>query len=157
MLKILEERLKQEREQSELVPLTEDFFIQLQEHIHVLKSAHDPLSQRKLQLIEEQMEKLIDVRAEKIVQGHHTGMLKAESKLADYALTFKKFKKDVLKSLLQKETTAQKVTVLEDLPQFYGPELEVLGPYKKGEVVLMERTVATLLKERGLVEEKEVT
>ncbi len=153
MLKLLEEKLKQEREHSELQRLDEDFFSNLQEHITALKSLKDPISQRKLTLLEEGLEELVELRAEKIMRGHQAGMLKAEQPLAECAAAFKKFKRDVLESLFQKETTTQKVMILQDLPQFYGPEMEVLGPFKRGDVVLLERTVATLLKEKGLVDE----
>lgn len=154
MLNLLEEKVKQERETSELSRLDKDFFFQLQEHITILKNATDVISQRKLQLIQELLQELVDLRAEKILKGHQAGMLTAEVTLAHFASTFKKFKKDVLKSLLQEETTTQKVIILQDLPQFYGPELEILGPYKKGEVVVLDRTVVTLLKEKNLVEER---
>jgi hypothetical protein len=43
---------------------------------------------------------------------------------------------------------------LKDLPQFYGPEMEILGPFKRGEVILLDNTIATLLIEKGLVEER---
>jgi DNA replication initiation complex subunit (GINS family) len=154
MLKTLEEQLKLERENNELSSLDEDFFFRLQEHITALTSLEDPISKRTLQLIEKGVEELIELRAEKIVKGRQKNMLPAESRLAEFALTFKKFKKDVLESLLQKDTAAQKVVILRDLPQFYGPELEILGPYKKGEVVLLDKKVATLLKEKGLVNER---
>ncbi len=154
MLNLLEEKVKREREKSELVHLEEDFFFKLQEYMSALKSKKDVISETKLQLICEQVEVLVDLRAEKILRGHQTGMLKAELNLAEFSSTFKKFKKDVLKSLLQEETTTQRVIVLQDIPQFYGPELQILGPYRKGEVVLLERTVATLLRGRNLVEER---
>lgn len=154
MLNLLEEKVKREREKSELVHLEEDFFFKLQEYMSALKSKKDVISEMKLQLICEQVEVLVDLRAEKILRGHQTGMLKAELNLAEFSSTFKKFKKDVLKSLLQEETTTQRVIVLQDIPQFYGPELQILGPYRKGEVVLLERTVATLLRGRNLVEER---
>ncbi|KYK31291.1 MAG: hypothetical protein HXS48_13055 [Theionarchaea archaeon] len=154
MLDLLEEKVKQERETSELSRLDKDFFFKLQEHIGILKSANDLISQRKLQLMQELLQELVDLRAEKILKGHQTGMLTPEVNLAQFASTFKKFKKDALKSLLQEEATTQRVIVLQDLPQFYGPELEILGPYKKGEVVLLDRTVVTLLKEENLVEER---
>ena len=154
MLNLLEEKLRQERESTDLVRLDEDFFLKLQERISTLQQLDDPISERNLELLKEGIQKLIDVRAEKIVKGHQTHMLKEEFKLAEFASLFKKFKKDVLKSLIEKETTTQRVMVLEDLPQFYGPDMEILGPYKRGEVVLLERRVATLLKERGLIEER---
>jgi hypothetical protein len=154
MLNLLEEKLRQERETSNLSRLDEDFFSRLQERIIILQGLSDPISKRNLELLKEGIQELIDVRAEKIVKGNQTNMLKEEFKLAEFASLFKKFKKDVLKSLLQKETTTQRVIVLEDLPQFYGPDLEILGPYRKGEVVLLEKTVASLLKERGLIEER---
>ena len=154
MLNLLEEKLRQERESTDLVRLDEDFFLKLQERISTLQQLDDPISERNLELLKEGIQKLIDVRAEKIVKGYQTHMLKEEFKLAEFASLFKKFKKDVLKSLIEKETTTQRVMVLEDLPQFYGPDMEILGPYKRGEVVLLERRVATLLKERGLIEER---
>jgi DNA replication initiation complex subunit (GINS family) len=154
MLKTLEDQLELERVNSELSSLDEDFFFRLQEHIAVLTSLEDPISKRALQLIEEGVEELIELRAEKILKGCKENMLPAESRLAEFVLTFKKFKRDVLESLLQKDTTSQKVVILRDLPQFYGPELEILGPYKKGEKVLLDKKVATLLKEKGLVNER---
>lgn len=154
MLNLLEEKLRQERESTDLVRLDEDFFLKLQERISTLQQLDDPISERNLELLKEGIQKLIDVRAEKIVKGYQTHMLKEEFKLAEFASLFKKFKKDVLKSLIEKETTTQRVMVLEDLPQFYGPDMEILGPYKRGEVVLLERRIATLLKERGLIEER---
>lgn len=154
MLNLLEEKLRQERETSTLSRLDEDFFSRLQERIIILQGLSDPISKRNLELLKEGIKELIDVRAEKIVKGNQTHMLKEEFKLAEFASLFKKFKKDVLESLLQKETTTQRVIVLEDLPQFYGPDLEILGPYRKGEVVLLEKSVASLLKERGLIEER---
>ncbi|KYK35471.1 MAG: hypothetical protein HXS46_12485 [Theionarchaea archaeon] len=155
MLESLEEKLRKERESSELSPLTEDFFLQLQEHMNMLQLSQDPLSQKKLQLLQEGIKELLDLRARKILEGRHTGMLKAEAKLAEFRSTFQKFKKDVLTSLLQREATTKRVIVLQDIPQFYGPELEILGPYKKGEIVLLDKTIVTLLKEKGLIEEKE--
>lgn len=154
MLKALDEILQRERESSELTPLSMDFFFQLQEHITALKILKDPISQKKLQLLQENIEKLINVRAEKILNGHTGNMLQAESKLAECMSTFQKFKKDVLESLLQKDIETKKVTILKDIPQFYGPEMEVLGPYKKGDVVLLDKAIATLLKEKGLIQMK---
>jgi DNA replication initiation complex subunit (GINS family) len=154
MLELVEAKVRQEKEQRELSRLDEDFFVKLQQHIQTLSLVKDPIAEKHVQLLREAAEELVDVRAEKIFKGHHTGMLTEEGKLAELASTFKKFKKDVLKSLLQKEITTEKVVILKDLPQFYGPELEILGPYTKGDVVLLERTVATLLKERGLVEKR---
>ncbi len=154
MLDSLEEKLRREREARELTPLREDFFFKLQEHMNALRVMTDPISQKKLQLIEEGVEELVGLRAEKIVRGHCTGMLKAESRLAELGSTFQKFKKDVVESLLQRDTETQRVYILQDLPQFYGPELEILGPYKKGEAVLLDKKVAILLKEKGLIEER---
>ncbi len=154
MLKLLEEKLRQERESSELSSLEEGFFFRLQEYIATLTQLKDPISQGELHIIEESVAELVDLRAEKIIHGHHKGMLTSESPMAEFAATFQKFKKDVLKSLLQRDAQTQRVLILQDLPQFYGPELEILGPYKKGEVVLLNRSTVTLLREKGLVEEK---
>ena len=154
MLEILEETLKRERESQELSHIEEDFFFKLQEHINALTYQKDPISKKELQLIEGCIEELVGLRAEKVIKGHHHGMLREESKLAEFRATFQKFKKDVTKSLLQRDAETQRVIILQDLPQFYGPELEVLGPYKKDEVVLLDKTVATLLKEKGLIEER---
>lgn len=153
MLQALEDTLQKERESNELSYLDATFFFRLQEHIFSLKSLKDPLSEKKLELLQEGIEELVDLRAEKIFKGHRKNMLPAESNLAECAATFKKFKKDAIKVLLQEDSAAQKVKILKDLPQFYGPELEILGPYKKGDVVLLNRTVVTLLKEKGLVEQ----
>lgn len=153
MLQALEDALKKERESSELSYLDSTFFFRLQEDISRLKSLKDPLSEKKLELLQEGVEELVTVRAEKMLKGHRTNMLPAESTLAECAATFKKFKKDVIKVLLQKDSTALKVKILKDLPQFYGPELEILGPFKKGDIVLLNRTVVTLLKEKELVEQ----
>jgi hypothetical protein len=154
MLDLLEEKLRKERENSELSGLDNDFLFRLQEEYNALKLLNDEISQKKLQLLEEGIKELVDLRAEKIVRGEHTHLLPAERPLAEFRSTFKKFKKDVLKSLLQKETTTSRVMALKDLPQFYGPEMNVLGPFKKGEVILLDKTIATLLKEKGLVEER---
>jgi DNA replication initiation complex subunit (GINS family) len=153
MLKVLEEKLRKERETTELSLLEDDFFLGIREHMVDLESRADPISAEKLQLMQQVLEELVDTRAEKIFYGQRKNMLRQESALAEYASTFKKFKKDVLESLLQKESTAQKVMVLQDIPQFYGPDMKVLGPYKKGEKVLLEETIATLLKEKGLIEQ----
>jgi DNA replication initiation complex subunit (GINS family) len=153
MLKLLEEKLRKEGETTELSLIEDDFFLGIREHMVDLESRTDPISAEKLRLMQQVLEKLLDVRAEKIFYGRRKNMLRQESALAEYASTFKKFKKDVLESLLQKESTAQKVMVLQDIPQFYGPDLKVLGPYKKGEKVLLEETIATLLKEKGLIEQ----
>ncbi|MBU6997194.1 MAG: hypothetical protein HXS41_03540 [Theionarchaea archaeon] len=153
MLKLLEEKLRKERETGELSSLDDDFFLGIREHMADLESRTDLISAQKLRLMQQVLEELVDLRAEKIFHGRRKNMLQAESTLAEYASTFKKFKKDVLESLLQKEGTAQKVMVLQDIPQFYGPDLRVLGPYKKGEKVLLDETIATLLKEKGLIEQ----
>lgn len=153
MLKLLEEKLRKERETTELSLLEDDFFLGIREHMIDLESRTDPISAEKLRLMQQVLEDLVDVRAEKMFYGQRKNMLRQESALAEYASTFKKFKKDVLESLLQKESTAQKVMVLQDIPQFYGPDLKVLGPYKRGEKVLLEETIATLLKEKGLIEQ----
>ncbi|MGC1120598.1 MAG: hypothetical protein WBA22_05850 [Candidatus Methanofastidiosia archaeon] len=153
MLKLLEEKLRKEREVTELSLLEDDFFLGIREHMVNLESRADPISTEKLRLMQQVLEDLIDLRAEKIFYGQRKNMLRAESALAEFASTFKKFKKGVLESLLQKESTAQKVMVLQDIPQFYGPDLKVLGPYKKGEKVLLDETMATLLKEKGLIEQ----
>lgn len=153
MLKLLEEKLRKERETTELSLLEDDFFLGIREHMIDLESRVDPISAEKLRLMQQVLEDLVDVRAEKMFHGQRKNMLRQESALAEYASTFKKFKKDVLESLLQKESTAQKVMVLQDIPQFYGPDLKVLGPYKRGEKVLLEETIATLLKEKGLIEQ----
>ncbi|MBU7042818.1 MAG: hypothetical protein HXS47_04425 [Theionarchaea archaeon] len=154
MLALLEEKLKKEREYRELSLLEKPFLFALQEQYNALKVLDDPISRKKLQLLEEGIEELVELRAEKILRGESTHLLPAERPLAEFRITFKKFKKDVLKSLLQKETSTCRVMVLEDLPQFYGPEMNVLGPFKKGEVILLDNTIATLLKEKGLVEER---
>jgi DNA replication initiation complex subunit (GINS family) len=153
MLKLLEEKLRKEREVTELSLLEDDFFLGIREHMVNLESRADPISAEKLRLMQQVLEDLIDLRAEKIFYGRRKNMLRQESALAEFASTFKKFKKDVLESLLQKESTAQKVMVLQDIPQFYGPDLKVLGPYKRGEKVLLDETIATLLKEKGLIEQ----
>ncbi|MBU7023171.1 MAG: hypothetical protein HXS40_03305 [Theionarchaea archaeon] len=153
MLKLLEEKLRKEQETTELSLIEDDFFLGIREHMVGLESRTDPISAEKLRLMQQVLEKLLDVRAEKIFYGQRKNMLRQESALAEYASTFKKFKRDVLESLLQKESTAQTVMVLQDIPQFYGPDLKVLGPYKKGEKVLLEETIATLLKEKGLIEQ----
>jgi DNA replication initiation complex subunit (GINS family) len=152
MLKALDEILQREKETRELTSVSTDFFFQLQEHITALKLLKDPVSQKKLQLIQDGIHELVNVRAEKILKGHTQNMLQAESRLAECVLTFQKFKRDVLESLLQKDIETQKVTILTDIPQFYGPQMEVLGPYKKGDVVLLDKTIATLLKEKGLIQ-----
>lgn len=154
MLNLLEEKLKKERESNTLLVLEKDFLFRLQEQITVLKQLDDPISQKKLLLLEEGMKELVDLRAEKILRGETTHLTAAERPLAEFITTFKKFKKDVLKTLLQKETTTRRVMALKDLPQFYGPEMEVLGPFKKGEVILLDNTIATLLLEKGMVEER---
>jgi DNA replication initiation complex subunit (GINS family) len=153
MLKLLEEKLRKEREVTELSLLEDDFFLGIREHMVNLESHADPISAEKLRLMQQVLEDLIDLRAEKIFYGRRKNMLRQESALTEFASTFKKFKKDVLESLLQKESTAQKVMVLQDIPQFYGPDLKVLGPYKRGEKVLLDETIATLLKEKGLIEQ----
>jgi hypothetical protein len=153
MLKLLEEKLRKEREVTELSLLEDDFFLGIREHMVNLESRADPISAEKLRLMQQVLEDLIDLRAEKIFYGRRKNMLRQESALTEFASTFKKFKKDVLESLLQKESTAQKVMVLQDIPQFYGPDLKVLGPYKRGEKVLLDETIATLLKEKGLIEQ----
>lgn len=154
MLSLLEEKLKHERETSELSYIEEDFFFKLQEHLSILSQSKDPVSQKELSLIMGAVEELVGVRAEKILQGRKKGVLREEHSLMELAETLQRFKRDVLTSLLQRETQTQKVEVLQDLPQFYGPALEVLGPYRKGETVLLDRSVATRLKEKGLVEER---
>ncbi|MBU7013819.1 MAG: hypothetical protein HXS52_07210 [Theionarchaea archaeon] len=153
MLKLLEEKLRKERETAELSSLDHDFLVRIQEHMTDLESRSDIISAEKLRLMQQVLEELIDLRAEKIFYGQRKNMLQTESALAECASTFKKFKKDVLESLLQKEGTAQKVMVLQDIPQFYGPDLKVLGPYRRGEKVLLDETIATLLKEKGLIEQ----
>jgi hypothetical protein len=154
MLNLLEDKLKKERESSTLLVLEKDFLFGLQDQINTLKQLDDPVSRKKLQLLEEGMKELVDLRAEKILRGESTHLMAAERPLAEFITTFKKFKKDVLKTLLQKETTTCRVMALKDLPQFYGPEMEILGPFKRGEVILLDNTIATLLIEKGLVEER---
>jgi DNA replication factor GINS len=54
------------------------------------------------------------------------------------------------KEMLEGDPVKRDVSgVLEDIPQFVGPDMKTYGPYKKGDVVTLPEEIAKFLVERG--------
>jgi hypothetical protein len=149
---ILRGFVTKERESSKFVSLPEDFHSQTTSYLKgkekLQTDTWELSSARRL------IQDLLELRERKVLNAafffvksglNPEYLMEHEKKLFDNAVNLlKEFERE------QPEVYVEgKVEVLKEVPEFLGPNMETLGPLKKGQVIMLPKGVADVLVKKG--------